>query len=55
MQTIPHDLRVTYVAKKYEELLANCVSNDEALKLVSKEVNHYRAEITEYYLLRAYD
>ncbi len=49
----PHDLRVTFAKSYYEELKQNGYSHKEALKEVSKELNHHREAITLYYLERA--
>lgn len=44
-----HDMRYTYVKERMEELLNN-VTYKEALSTISKEINHTREDITEYYL-----
>jgi len=44
-----HDFRYTYVKERVEELL-NKISYKEALSIVSKEINHIRPDITEWYL-----
>ena len=49
MSITSHDLRYTYVKNRMEELL-KIKSYKEALKTISKEINHHRSEITEYYL-----
>ena len=49
----PHNLRITFAKKKFEELKKNGYSYREALKMVSKELNHHRESITIYYLKRA--
>ena len=49
----PHDLRVTFAKSYYEELKQNGYSHKEALKEVSRELNHHRESITLYYLARA--
>ncbi|MFT7005127.1 MAG: hypothetical protein ACJAWW_002496 [Sulfurimonas sp.] len=49
MNITSHDLRYTYVKNRMEQLLKN-KNYKEALLIVSKEINHHRAEITEYYL-----
>jgi len=48
-----HDFRVTYAKDKYIELKELGFSEKEALKAVSKEINHHREEMTRYYLARA--
>ena len=53
LETKPHDLRVTFAKSYYEELKQNGYSHKEALKEVSKELNHHREAITLYYLARA--
>ena len=53
LETKPHNLRVTFAKNYYEELKKEGYSNKEALKKVSKELNHHRESITLYYLARA--
>ena len=53
LETKPHDLRVTFAKNYYEELKKEGYSNKEALKEVSRELNHHREAITLYYLARA--
>jgi hypothetical protein len=53
LDTKPHDLRVTFAKNYYEELKEQGYSHKEALKEVSKELNHHREAITIYYLARA--
>ena len=53
LETKPHDLRVTFAKNYYEELKEKGYSHKEALKWVSKELNHHREAITLYYLARA--
>jgi hypothetical protein len=48
-----HDLRVTYAKDTLESKLEQGIEYKEALKEVSEEINHHRAEMTEYYLNRA--
>ena len=48
-----HDIRLTYAVDTYSGLLNNGSTVSEALKEVSKELNHKREEITKYYLQRA--
>ncbi len=50
---VAHDWRYTFAKEEMERLLANGKQYEEALKEVSKELNHHRAQITEYYLSRA--
>ncbi len=49
----PHDLRITYAQETYNQLKEQGYSYKEALKEVSKELNHHREAITLYYLSRA--
>lgn len=49
----PHDLRYTYARDEYEERIAGGMSREDAMREVSEELNHHRAEITAYYLARA--
>ena len=48
-----HDFRVTYAKDLLEQKLEQGKEYREALKEVSQEINHHRAEMTEYYLSRA--
>ena len=48
-----HDLRITYAKDLYESLKDRGYSEREALREVSRELNHNRLEITQYYLARA--
>ena len=48
-----HDLRITYAKDLYESLKDRGYSEREALREVSRELNHNRLEITNYYLARA--
>jgi len=48
-----HDFRVTYAKDLLEHKLEQGKEYKEALKEVSKEINHHRPEMTEYYLNRA--
>ena len=52
LQTKPHDLRITYAVEHYNKLKEDGYSHKEALKEVSKELNHHREAITFYYLAR---
>jgi len=48
-----HDLRITYAKDLYDSLKNQGYTEREALKEVSRELNHNRLEITQYYLARA--
>jgi len=48
-----HDFRVTYAKNSYIQKKENGMNEKEALKEVSKEINHYRPSMTEYYLARS--
>jgi len=48
-----HDLRITYAKDLYDSLKDRGYSEKEALREVSRELNHSRLEITQYYLARA--
>jgi len=48
-----HDLRITYAKNLYDHLKDRGYTEREALKEVSKELNHHRIEVTRYYLARA--
>ncbi len=52
-KVVPHDLRYTYAKNLLESKLAQNADYKEALKEVSRELNHNREEITRYYLARA--
>ena len=49
----PHNLRITFAKNYYEELKQEGYSHKESLKKVSRELNHHREAITNYYLSRA--
>lgn len=49
----PHDFRFTVASRIFNEKLANGIDYAKALKEVSQELNHSRAEMTNYYLSRA--
>ncbi|MCK9492531.1 MAG: hypothetical protein M0Q24_10620 [Sulfurimonas sp.] len=51
MNITSHDMRYTYVKNRIEQLLKS-KNYKEALLIVSKEINHHRSKITEYYLSR---
>jgi len=48
-----HDLRITYAKNLYNTLKGQGYTEKEALKEVSRELNHTREQITKYYLARA--
>ena len=48
-----HDFRVTYAKNLFETKLSQGVKYKQALKEVSKEINHHRPQMTEYYLARS--
>ncbi len=48
-----HDFRVTFAKNSLQNKLEKGISYKKALKEVSKEINHFRPEMTEYYLNRA--
>jgi len=50
---VAHDFRYLFAKEHMEKLLANGKQYKEALKETSKEMNHHRLEITQYYLARA--
>lgn len=45
-----HDIRAFYTKELYEQKLDEGLSHKEACLFVSKEINHHRISITEYYL-----
>jgi len=45
-----HGLRYNFAQDRYDECLKNDHSHEEALKEVSEEMGHHRADITEHYL-----
>jgi len=45
-----HDIRAFYTKELYEQKLEEGYSHIEACVIVSKEINHHRIQITEYYL-----
>ena len=47
-----HDFRFTSARDKYENLVKSGVSTKEAKLIISKELNHKREAITDYYLKR---
>jgi len=48
-----HDFRYTAAVNMYNQQIAEGKSHQEALIFTSKNMNHHRAEITNYYLKRA--
>ena len=48
-----HDFRVTYVKNLLEQKLEQGKDYKQSLKEVSKEINHHRESMTEYYLKRS--
>jgi len=48
----PHDLRYTYARDTYNEMTAQRVDPEEARYLLSKELNHHRPDMADYYLKR---
>jgi len=46
-------LRITYAQETYNKLKEQGFSHKEALKEVSRKLNHHREAITLYYLARA--
>lgn len=47
-----HDLRAFYAKELYEKKREDGLTHKEACLLVSKEINHHRIQITEYYLAK---
>jgi len=47
-----HDFRVTYAKDLLQQRLEEGKEYKEALREISKEINHHRAEMTQYYLNR---
>ena len=52
-QAVAHDWRYTFAKEAMEDRLARGESYEDALKSVSRELNHHRSEITKYYLSKA--
>jgi hypothetical protein len=48
-----HNLRYSFVKENYKTLLEKGLSHKEVLRTISKEINHHREEITNYYLNRS--
>jgi len=50
-----HDFRYSFCQNSYLDKLSNNpeLSHNDILKAVSSEMNHHRAEITNYYLSKA--
>lgn len=49
-EAVAHDFRYTFAKQKYLELKQQGKSEKQALRDVSRELNHYRESITKYYL-----
>ena len=49
-EAVAHDFRYTFAKQKYNELKQQGKSEKQALREVSRELNHYRENITKYYL-----
>ena len=49
----PHDFRVTYARDQMQQRIENGTPYREALREVSRELNHHRESMTRYYLARA--
>ncbi len=47
-----HDFRFTYASDRFNELTEQGIEYKNILEIVSKEMNHSRGEMTEYYLKR---
>jgi hypothetical protein len=47
-----HDFRFTYASDRFNELTEQGIEYKNILEIVSKEMNHSRGEMTEYYLNR---
>jgi len=48
-----HDFRYSFASNTYKEQIEQGKSQQDALVFTSKEMNHHRAEITNYYLSKA--
>ena len=48
-----HDFRYSFAANTYKEQIEQGKSHQDALVFTSKEMNHHRAEITNFYLSKA--
>jgi len=51
--TVPHDWRYTYARERMEEKLACGKGYGEAAREVSREMNHHREDMTQYYISRS--
>jgi len=49
-EAVAHDFRYTFAKTKYEELKQQGIPEKQALREVSRELNHHRESITKYYL-----
>jgi len=49
-EAVAHDFRYTFAKQKYEELKSQGIPEKQALREVSRELNHHRESITKYYL-----
>jgi len=49
---VSHDIRAFYTKELYDEKIEEGFSHVEACRFVSKEINHHRIQITEYYLAK---
>jgi integrase len=49
-RVVPHDWRYTYAKEQMEHRLANGMDYRQALREVSRELNHHREDVTEHYL-----
>ena len=47
-----HDIRAFYSKELYESKIESGFSHEESCLFVSKEINHHRIQITEYYLAK---
>ena len=49
-KAVAHDFRYTFAKQKYKELKRQGKTEKQALREVSRELNHHRESITKYYL-----
>ncbi len=49
---VSHDIRAFYTKELYEAKREEGLSHKDACRFVSKEINHHRIQITEYYLAK---
>ncbi|WP_457746285.1 hypothetical protein [Sulfurimonas sp.] len=47
-----HDIRAFYTKELYEQKISEGLNHKEACGFVSKQINHHRIQITEYYLAK---